>query len=108
LFCNYIIEICGIGIYDRIIVSDYKRIMEDSCLSRIGEDFGYKIVCYEDIEEFRYLYESEIKKNQDKYLVLIKEDLYLPYDIRCEFNLIKIDYKKLFPRLNAYMLEIPI
>jgi len=105
LFCNYIIEICGIGIYNRIIVSDYKRIIKDSCLSRIGEDFGYKIVCYEDIEEFRYLYEGEIKKTQDKYLVLIKEDLYLPYDIRCEFNLIKIDYKKLFPRLNAHVLE---
>ncbi len=105
MLCNYIIEICGVGIYDRIIISDYKRIMEEGCLSRISEDFGYKVIYYEDIEEFRYLYENEMKKNRDKYLVLIKEDLYLPYDIRCEFNLTKIDYRKLFPRLNSYVLE---
>lgn len=105
MFYDYLNEICGIGIYGRIIISDFKKVIEDNYLSRISEDFGYEIVSYEDVEEFRYLYESKIKKNQDKYLVIIKEDLYLPYDIRCEFHMVNIDYKKLFPRLNTYALE---
>ncbi len=105
MFYNYLNEICGIGIYERIIISDFKKIIEEEYLSRISKDFGYEIISYEDIEGFRYLYESKIKKNQDKYLVIMKEDLYLPYDIRCEFHMVNIDYKKLFPRLNTYALE---
>lgn len=105
MFYNYLNEICGIDIYERIIILDFKKIIEEEYLSRINGDFGYEIILYEDVEEFRYLYESKIKKNQDRYLVIMREDLYLPYDIRCEFHLANINYSELFPKLNTYALE---
>ncbi len=105
MFFDYLNELCGFSIYGRIIIFDFQEIIEDSYLSMVSRKFGYNMIYYDDIEEFRYLYETEIKKNQDKYLVIIRTDIYLPYDIRCEFYCKNISYKELFPRLNTYILE---
>ena len=48
---------------ERIIIFDFKEIIEDSYLSMVSQKFGYKIIYYDDIEEFRYLYETEITKS---------------------------------------------
>lgn len=105
MFFDYLNEICGFGSYDRIIVLDFQKIVEDHYLSMIAGKFGYKLIYYNDVEEFRYLYETEIKKNQERYLIVLRFSIYLPYDIRCSFYCKSINYKELFPKLNAYALN---
>lgn len=105
MFFGYLSKLCGFGSFKRIIIFDFQKIIDDSYLSKISKKFGYKLIYYNDIEEFRYLYETEIKKNQDRYLVILRTDIYLPYDIRCGFYCKNISYKELFPRLNTYALE---
>ncbi len=105
MFFEFLNEILGIGIYEKIVALDFIKVMDDDFLFKMNEDFGYEIIYYDDVEKFRYLYESEIKKEQGKYLAFLREDLYLPYDIRKDFHLVDISYKELFPRLNAYALE---
>lgn len=105
MFFKYLIEICGFGFYDRIAIFDYKDIVKDSYLKKAATDFNYKILHYKDIEKFRYIYETKIKTNKDKYILVLKEDIYLPFDIRKSFYCRDINYKDLFPKLNAFTLE---
>lgn len=107
MFFKSLDKTLGIGIYEKIFVLDFTKIkiIDNKYLYRTNRDFEYKIIYYDDIEKFRYLYESKIKKEQDKYLVLIRKDLYIPYDIRMDFHLVNVNYKEIFPRLNAYVLE---
>ena len=77
MFFDYLNELCGVGIYEGLLYLIWE-IIEDSYLSMVSQKFGYKIIYYDDAEEFRYLYETEIKKNQDKYLVILRTDIYLP------------------------------
>jgi len=105
MFFDYLSELCGFGIYDRIILFDFQKIVHDNYLDLICKKFGYKLIYYDDVEGFRYIYETEIKKSKDKYLVIFRSNLYLPYDIRCSFHCKDINYKELFPKLNSYSLE---
>lgn len=105
MYFDYLSELCGFGSYERIIIFDFQGLLDDYFLTTICGKHGYKLIYYNDVEEFRYLYESEIKKNQGKYLVVLKSEIYLPYDIRCNFFCKVIDYKELFPRLNPYALK---
>ena len=106
MFFDYLNQFSGIGSYDRIIIFDFQEIIEDNYLSIVAEKFGYCLIYYNDVEEFRYLYETEIKKNQERYLVVLKSNIYLPYDIRCNFYCVDINYKELFPKLNPNALGL--
>ena len=105
MFFDYLNAQCGFGSHERIIIVDFQKIIEDNYLSVISEKYGYILVYYDDVEEFRYLYETEIKKNQNRYLVVLRTDSYLPYDIRSNFYCKDVNYKELFPKLNAYTLD---
>ena len=105
MFFNYLTELCGLGSYDRIVLLDFQDLIDDSYLPDIAEQYGCELIYYEDIEKFRYIYETVIKKSGQRYLVVLKEDIYLPYDIREKFHCKEINYHKLFPRLNSYALE---
>ena len=75
MFFDYLNQFSGIGSYDRIIIFDFQEIIEDNYLSIVAEKFGYCLIYYNDVEEFRYLYETEIKKNQERYLVVLKSNI---------------------------------
>ncbi|HHV38840.1 MAG TPA: PglZ domain-containing protein [Tepidimicrobium sp.] len=105
MFFNYLSELCGFGIYGKIAIFDFQKIIGDDHLSNISGEFGYKLIYYDDVERFRYIYETEIKESKDRYLVVLRSDIYFPYDIRSEFHCKDIDYGQLFPKLNTYALE---
>ena len=105
MFLDYFITLYGLGIYDRVILFDFQNIIGDDYLELISKKFDYKLIFYDDIEKFRYIFETEIKKSKGKYLVILRSDLYLPYDIRCSFYCKNVSYRELFPKLNFYSLE---
>ena len=61
MFFDYLDEVCGFGSYDRIIIFDFQKIIEDNHLSMVGGKFGYNLIYYDDIEKFRYLSVSRSK-----------------------------------------------
>lgn len=105
MFFNYLNELCGFGSHERIIIFDSKEILEDNYLSMISRKYDYILLYYNDVEEFRYLFETEIKKNQSRYIIVLRTNIYLPYDIRSNFYCKDINYKELFPKLNTYALD---
>jgi len=96
---------CGFSIHKRIILFDSRGILSDEIILEIKNKYRYELIYYDDIEKFRNKYEKEIKKKDKRYLVVIKYDTYLPYDIRENFHCQKIEYSILFSKLNPYALE---
>lgn len=61
---------------------------------------NFKVIHYEDIEEFRLKYEQEIKNSDDKWAVIVCSGIYVPYDIRTRFFAVEISLKSIFPKLH--------
>ena len=53
------------------------------------------------IEEFRLIYEKEIRNTQNKCaIIVLASDAYIPYDIQCAFFPVEISYARLLPNLD--------
>lgn len=65
----------------------------------------FSIVEYDDIELFRYKYESEIKSSKQSWAVIVNKDIYIPFDIMKAFYQIRLSLKELFPNLNPIILR---
>ncbi|WP_195245438.1 PglZ domain-containing protein [Clostridium celatum] len=98
---------------DRLALKYEKYIMvldEDDILSRYNiiekiKENKFNVEQYNDVEKFRYLFETKIKKNTEKYFVIVNSDIYIPYDIRNFFYQVNISFQNLFPKINPYVVK---
>lgn len=105
MFFEHLKAELGLGIHERIMIYDKNKIINQEHISLLRDKYKYNIVYYRDVEEFRYIFETQIKKNKDRYLVLLYSDIYIPYDVRQEFNFMEISYGNIFYKLNSYVLN---
>lgn len=89
----------------KVLVWDLDHILDQTDVLMHLMNDGFKIERYEDIEAFRYIYETKIKGFPYKTIVVIQEDLFVPYDIRQAFFQIHISLSVIFPHLNTYILK---
>lgn len=61
---------------------------------------GFCVVHYTDVEAFRLRYELEIKNSPEKWAVIIRDDTYVPYDIRTRFYEVTLSLGAIFPKLD--------
>lgn len=61
---------------------------------------GFCLVHYIDVEAFRLRYELEIKNSTKKWAVIIRDDIYIPYDIRSGFYEVTVSLNAIFPKLD--------
>ena len=94
----------GISCLNRILIKDYECIIEKHDKEFINK---YRdVICeYTDVEKFRYIYETKIKKSNDKYIIIVPKEIYIPYDILKAFIVVDLTYDKLFPKLNSFILK---
>ncbi|WP_010252936.1 PglZ domain-containing protein [Treponema primitia] len=71
----------------------------------ILESLGYNIVEYKNVEMFRIEYENIIKNSENKYAIIINNNIYVPYDIIKNCEIITLSLKLIFPYLNNAYLE---
>lgn len=53
MYFDYLSELCGFGSYERIIIFDFQGLLDDYFLTTICGKHGYKLIYYNDVEEFR-------------------------------------------------------
>lgn len=97
-----------------LISAEYERHIlifdEDKIINRIDylvilKSRGFITVTYNDVEEFRFLYESKIKGSNEKWAVVVLDDIYVPYDVRKEMYNSSLSWSNLFPKLNNKALQ---
>lgn len=75
---------------------DYKQMLIES---------GYQVIPYEDVEGFRFEYESNLKEHPVPMVVVAKGDLYIPYDIRKAYLEVDLTLGSIYPRLHSTVLR---
>jgi hypothetical protein len=77
-------------------IFDYKQILSIN---------HFSIAVYEDVELFRYKFETEIRNSNLNWAIIVTKDIYIPFDIMNTFYSIRLSLKELFPKLNANVLR---
>ena len=99
-------SILGLTYKDYILVKDPDKILGEERIIDAIEAEGYSIIFYKDVEEFRYVFESQIKAGDLKRVLLVlNEDTYVAYDIIKWFSICNLNYGEIFPRLNRLILN---
>lgn len=104
MFDKVLEDFVGINFLNKILIKDYSGILlkgDKNFLQKHKES----IYVYEDVEKFRYLYETKLKNFKGKCFIVVFEDIYIPYDIQKNFETIELSYDKLFPKLNSFILR---
>lgn len=101
---EYILQTLAAEYESRILIFDLDNIEGRFSYTSLLSEIGFEIIQYENATEFRYIYESKFKKNEDKLAVIVLAEKYIPYDILQSFYCVNISWDKLFPNLNKDIL----
>ena len=107
---NRIIRLIGIQFYEKIIVIDSDRLWKRFYCDDAPAAVSCRIVHISDEMELRRFYEWNVSgRREEKYILVIdREDLYIPADIRKCFYVQNLTYRLVFPLLDtAAVRELP-
>jgi len=65
------------------------------------KELGYEVLYYDDVEHFRFIYETEIRNADKKIAIVSLREYYIPYDIRRAFYEVSLALDTIYPKLNA-------
>lgn len=91
----------GIAYEDKLLIYDKGGFSDAYDYSLLLQDYGFQIYSYSGIEEFRLIYEQDIRYVKSKCAVIITSDVYIPYDIQKAFSQVELSFERLFPLLDA-------
>ncbi|MCK8058417.1 MULTISPECIES: PglZ domain-containing protein [unclassified Fusibacter] len=92
-----------------LISAEYEKLIlifdEDNIIDRIDyaayiKGSGFNISFYQDVEEFRFLYESEIRNSKENWAVIVTSDIYVPFDIRKAMYIANLSMSRIFSKLD--------
>ncbi len=75
---------------------DYPPMLADAC---------YRVVSYDDVEAIRLLYENELSSSDGNWAIIVRDDSYVPYDIRQACYEVQLSLHTVFPKLDASTLK---
>lgn len=93
-------ELLGLKYLSKIIWYDIDELSLYELVIDEIKKYGFKIIYYKNPEEFRFLYENELEKTDDKIFIIVKSDIkFLPYDIKNKFKVKNICLEDLVPKV---------
>lgn len=103
MFGQYVYEKTYAFNTSRMLLIDEDDLEEHTHYTDEFEHRGFQIIHYKDDLSFRIGWEDKFKSGHDKYLILAKPKVYIPYDVLkvCGFYKFHISLKNLFPRLQT-------
>ena len=66
---------------------------------------GFTVYLYEDVERFRYIYETQIRGGDDPCAIIVTSDIYVPTDIRNNLYEVNLSLKTLYPQMSVSILK---
>ncbi|MBR0418660.1 MAG: PglZ domain-containing protein [Erysipelotrichaceae bacterium] len=90
---------------NKIIIVDEDNIREKYQYKDVFVEQRYLFIEYKDDLSFRIEYDSLIKEESAKLVVVVDSKQYIPYDVLKRFTVTNISYEKLFSRINTEVLK---
>ncbi len=100
-----VIELIEAEYEDKLIIIDYENMNEEFGYVEYLQSKEFNVVYYDDVEEFRYCFESEIKRSERKWAVIIQKDIYIPYDMREMAHLVELSMASIYDKLDSNALK---
>lgn len=98
-------EILPIEYEKRLLIYDKEDFAScfDYALLLMANDFA--VCIYDDIERIRYMYETQMKGNDTPCAIIVKDDIYVPTDIRNDFYEVTLSLKTVYPQMDGKVLR---
>ena len=103
LFNDFLIEKLSIDYEKRILLFDEDNLLAKCGLSNTILNRGFQIYEYKEVEEFRYIYESQLRNNEtEKFIIHVRNpQMYVPYDIRKSCYEVSFSFVEIFQKLEV-------
>ena len=107
MFGQYVFEKTYAANASRMILIDEDNLEKGTHYINEFIDNGFKVIRYEDDLSFRIKWEDDFKNKQEKYVLLAKPNVYIPYDIYkiCGSYRFHVSIDWLFPLLQAQCIK---
>ena len=104
-------ELFALKYEDKLLISDFEKL--SFLYLKVLYENGFQIFYYDNIEQFRMKYESEIREKKVRVAVILRKEMYIPYDITCNFYQVLFSLERIYPKLNAkvireHMRDLPL
>ncbi|NMM63089.1 PglZ domain-containing protein [Clostridium sp. P21] len=100
MFREYLVQKLGALYEDKIIIFDFDNIKNRYNYVEILEEFGFKIIFYDDATQFRNIYNNDTAYFYTRVAIIVILKCYVPYDVLKSFYNVEISWSSLFPELN--------
>jgi len=98
---SHLTELLSLNYENRILLFDYERISKKINYKEWILEAGFEIYLYENKLDFRIIFEDSIKHKQGKIIVIVDQDIFIPYDIRQIFYQVEIGWLDIYPKLDS-------
>lgn len=105
MIAEYIYEKASADYSRRVLLIDNDNIESRAHYSAYFSQMGFNIVCYKDDLHLRLEHEDAIYNEKEKYLLIVTEDCYVPYDVIRRYRRTEISLFSLFPKLNETVIK---
>ena len=105
MFGDYVYEQASAQYTDRILLIDSDNLEEQTHYSADFLAHDFDVLYYIDDLQFRIKYQEMLESSDKKLAVLVKPNMYVPYDIQRRLRSYSVSFAKLFPNLDAATLR---
>lgn len=105
MFGSYVFEKTAAAYTNRLLLIDTDRLESTTHYCAYFEKRGFEVIRYEDDLHFRAEHSNVLTGNDNKVLLLVQPNSYVPFDVVKRFKCENITINNLFPRLNASIIR---
>ncbi len=105
MFGTYVYELSSAEYEKLVLLIDEDGLEEKTGYSAYFVTHGFRIVKYENDLVYRSKIEGLVREGEEKFLMIARPGVYIPYDVQKTFRTPKLSISKLFPKLNALALK---
>lgn len=105
MFGDYVYDKSSAAYINKLLLVDQDGLFERTGLFSAYSAHGFEVVNYWDDLTFRIEYQDMLASVDDKLVVIVKSEDYVPYDMIKRLRMYELSLRGLFPRLNEHVLK---
>ena len=105
MFAEYVFRQAEADYHKKLLLIDADSLDERTHYSALFEKRGFIVIQYRDDLHFRAEHDDVMQDTRNRYLLISKNESYIPYDVRKQFHCFTVTVSGLYPKLNPSELK---
>ena len=101
MFADYVYEKSSAEFSERVLLIDSDGLERKTKYSDYFASHGFQVIRYQDDLWLRLEHEEAVSGDTGKFMLLVENNSYVPYDVLKRYRLYNVSLADLFPKLNA-------